>query len=63
MYIKADVITTEDRYKKMLIGKQGQKIRELGRIARKEIELAINKPVFLDLNVTTDPHWQNVYYS
>lgn len=62
MYIKANLITTKDRYKKMLIGTQGQKIRELGRIARKEIELAINKQVYLDMTVTTDPHWQNVYY-
>lgn len=62
MYIKAAVVTTQDRYKKMLIGKAGHKIKELGRIARKEIELAINKSVYLDLHVVTDPHWQRVYF-
>ena len=62
-YIKARVLTTADRYKKMLIGKGGEKIKDLGRLARKEIELAINKKVYLDLTVETDPHWQETLYS
>lgn len=62
-YIKAQIITTSDRYKKMLIGASGTKIKELGSLARKEIELATNKKIFLDLTVVTDPHWQEVYYS
>ena len=63
MYIKARVLTTEDRYKRMLIGAGGLKIKEMGGMARKEIELAIDKKVFLDLTVVTDPHWQDVYHS
>lgn len=63
MYIRARILTTDNRYKKMLIGKQGQKISELGRIARKEIELAINKKVFLDMTVETNPHWQEILYT
>lgn len=62
-YIKAKILTTEDRYKKMLIGAGGRKIKEIGAYARKEIALAISKKVFLDLIVETDPHWQEVYYS
>ncbi len=62
IYIKAKILTTNDRYKKMLIGKQGRKIKEIGSFARKEIALAINKKVYLDLTVETDPHWQEVYY-
>ena len=61
-YIKARILTTDDRYKKMLIGAGGRKIKELGSYARKEIALAINKKVFLDLTVETDPHWQETYY-
>lgn len=61
MYIQARILTTADRYKKMLIGKGGEKIKDLGRLARKEIELAINKKVYLDLKVETDPHWQERY--
>jgi GTP-binding protein Era len=60
-YIKARILTTDDRYKKMLIGAQGQKIKEIGSYARKEIELATNKKIYLDLIVETDPHWLEIY--
>jgi GTP-binding protein Era len=61
-YIKARILTTHDRYKKMLIGKDGQKIKDTGHRARKEIELALNKKIYLDLRVETDPHWQVNFY-
>ncbi len=61
-YIKARVLTTHDRYKKMIIGAGGEKIKNLGRLARKEIELATDKKIYLELTVETDPHWQETYY-
>lgn len=61
-YVKARLLTTNDRYKKMLIGREGRKIKEVGSYARKEIELVTNKKVFLDLTVETDPHWQETYF-
>lgn len=61
-YIKARILTTDDRYKKMIIGSGGRKIKEMGSMARKEIELATNKKIYLDLTVETDPHWQEIYY-
>lgn len=61
-YVKAKILTTSDRYKKMLIGVGGHKIKEIGSYARKEIALAINKKVYLDLEVVTDPHWQETYF-
>jgi len=61
-YIKARILTTSLRYKKMLIGEGGRKIKEIGSYARKEIALAINKKVYLDLTVEVDPHWQETYF-
>lgn len=61
-YIKARILTTHDRYKKMLIGSGGRKIKEIGSYARKEIALATSKKIYLDLTVETDPHWQEVLY-
>jgi len=61
-YIKARILTTNDRYKRMLIGESGRKIKEIGSYARKEIALAINKKVYLDLTIETDPHWQKEFY-
>jgi len=63
LYIKARILTTNERHKKMIIGKGARKIKELGSYARKEIALATSKKVFLDLTVETDPHWQEVLYS
>lgn len=61
-YIKARILTTDLRYKRMIIGSNAHKIKEMGSMARKEIELAINKKVFLDLTVEVDPHWQALMF-
>jgi GTP-binding protein Era len=62
LYVKANILTTNDRYRKMLIGASGRKIKEIGSYARKEIALATGKKVYLDLQVETDPHWMEVYF-
>lgn len=59
-YVKARILTTHIRYRKMLIGEGARKIKEIGAYARKEIELAIHKKVFLDLTVEVDKHWQEM---
>ena len=41
----------------MIIGFRGQKIKEFGKMARKELEQALNKKVFLELDVEVDRHW------
>lgn len=56
-YIKARILTIADRYKAMIVGKGGYMIKEIGMAARKELETATNKKVFMDLTVETDPHW------
>ncbi len=55
--IKARVLTYDKRYKEMIIGKGGRAIKEIGIAARKELEQATNKKVFLELEVETDKHW------
>jgi len=42
----------------MIIGKGGLRVKELGMMARKELELATNKKIYLELTVESDPHWQ-----
>lgn len=60
-YIRARIITGSDRYKKMIIGDKGRMIKEIGRAVRKELEVATNQKIFVDLTVETDPHWQERY--
>ncbi|MBI2464968.1 GTPase Era [Candidatus Shapirobacteria bacterium] len=57
IYIKAVINTNADRYKKMIIGKNGQKIKEIGFNARKELELMSGRKVFLEMTVEIDRHW------
>lgn len=61
-FIKARILTNNDRYKKMLIGASGEKIKLLGSMSRKELELITGRNVYLDLKVETQPHWQDLYY-
>jgi GTP-binding protein Era len=51
LYIQARLITTNNRYKKMLIGSEGRKIKAIGYQTRKELELSSNKKVYLELTV------------
>jgi GTPase len=60
LYIKGKIITTADRYKVMIIGKNGRMIKEIGMAVRKEIEQATGKNVYVDLNVEVNPHWQEM---
>jgi GTP-binding protein Era len=41
----------------MIVGAGGRAIKEIGIAARKELEAALNKKVFLELEVETDKHW------
>ena len=56
-YVRARILTTDDKYKKMIIGKEGRMIREISMAVRKELETARGKKVFVELTVETDPHW------
>lgn len=57
LYVRARILTSADRYKAMIIGKGGAMIKEISQAARKELETASSKKVFMDLTVETDPHW------
>ena len=59
--IKADIVTTTDRYKKIIIGRGGKKIKEIGYNARKELELMTQKKIFLELEVKVDKHWMEQF--
>lgn len=57
LYVKARILTDNDQHKKMIIGAGGQKIKQIGSMVRRELEQINEKKVFLDLEVTVDPHW------
>ncbi len=61
-FIQAKVITTDERYKRMIVGAKGSKIKEIGIKARKELETALQANVFLELTVKVDPKWQERFH-
>ena len=56
-YIQATVWTTNDRYKRMIIGAGAAMIKKIGMLARKELEAALDTQVHLSLEVKVDARW------
>ena len=59
LYIKAAILTTDERHQRMLIGQGARKIKNIGSAARHELEVAMNRKVFLDLAVLVDEQWMD----
>lgn len=57
--ISADIIVQRESQKAILLGHQGQKIKELGISSRKEIEEFVGGKVFLELFVKVRPKWRD----
>lgn len=55
--IEATIWTTEERYKKMIIGSGAKMIKQIGMDARKELEAATNEKIHLALHVDVDEKW------
>ena len=57
--ISVDIIVDRDSIKKIIIGKKGERLKEVGTKARLEIEALVGKKVFLDLFVKTVKNWKD----
>ncbi|MBE6151713.1 MAG: GTPase Era [Firmicutes bacterium] len=55
----ASIIVDRDSLKRIIIGKQGSKIKQIGVSARNEIEELLGKKVYLDLYVKTIKKWRD----
>lgn len=55
--VHATVHVERDSQKGMVIGKRGALIKEVGRLARLDLELLLGTRVFLDLHVSVDKNW------
>jgi GTP-binding protein Era len=57
--IRADIIVQRESQKGIILGERGKMIRELGSLARKDIEEFIGNKVFLELFVKVRPKWRD----
>ena len=55
--IKGTIYVERDSQKKILIGKGGQKLKQIGETARKEVEALLGTRVFLELWVKVERNW------
>lgn len=59
VYIAATIIVERDSQKGIVIGKQGKMLKEVGRLARIDIEALLGSKVFLELWVKVQKDWRN----
>jgi GTP-binding protein Era len=56
-FIEATIWTTNERYKRMIIGAGAAMIKKIGVSARKELEAALDTTIHLELEVKVDAKW------
>lgn len=59
VYIRVTVFVERDSQKRIVIGKNGSVLKEVGAQARQEIENLLGSSVFLDIWVKVKPDWRN----
>ncbi len=57
--ISADIIVQRETQKGIILGEQGSMIKQLGTLARKDIEAFLTRKVFLELYVKVRPKWRD----
>jgi GTP-binding protein Era len=58
-YIKASIFIEKDNQRKIIIGRGGSRIKEIGVEARKEIEEILKSKIYLDLQVKVQERWRD----
>jgi GTP-binding protein Era len=57
--IQADIVVNRETQKAIIIGQGGKMIKEIGSLARKDIEAFIGAKVYLELFVKVKPKWRD----
>lgn len=60
--INATIIVERDSQKGIIIGKNGQKIKEIGKLAREELEAILGSKIYLETFVKVEKDWRNKQY-
>ncbi len=58
IYIRANIYCEKESQKGIIIGKDGQMLKKIGEISRKDIEIFLKKKVFLDIWVKVYENWR-----
>ncbi len=58
LVLYASILVEKPGQKKILVGRQGQKIKAIGIAARKDLEEFLERRIYLDLQVRLEPDWR-----
>ena len=58
-HIRALIVVDRESLKRIIIGKNGSKIKEIGIRARKDMEGLLNKKIYLELFVKVIKNWRD----
>ncbi len=58
LVIKGEIVVDRENLKPIIIGKGGQRLKQIGKLAREELELLTGKKVYLELWVKVKPDWR-----
>lgn len=59
LYISARIIVSRKSHRKIVIGKNGDKLKSIGTSARTELEKLFNRKIYLELFVDVEENWVN----
>ena len=59
LIINAMILVERDSQKGIIIGKQGRMIKQIGTLAREELQNILGEPIFLELFVRVEKDWRN----
>lgn len=57
--IQADIVVQRETQKAIIIGDKGKMIKQIGILARRDIENFVQHKIFLELFVKVKPHWRD----
>ncbi len=58
LVISAEIVVDRENLKPIIIGKKGQRLKQIGKMAREELELITGKKVYLELFVKVERDWR-----
>ena len=57
LFVAAEILVCRPSQKGIIIGKGGKRLKEAGSAARRELEQALGRRLYLDLRVRVHPGW------
>ncbi len=58
LVVKGEIIVDRENLRPIIIGRKGQRLKQIGRLAREELELITGRKIYLELWVKVKPDWR-----